>query len=71
VTVQPNCWDGDVDPTPGGSHRLILTYEDPTDSGAKSSANSDIVEARYVEIVQDDRVVQAVDFVSDDPTFAG
>ena len=32
---------------------------------------SDIVEARYVEVVPDVRVVQAVDFVSDDPVFAG
>jgi uncharacterized protein YndB with AHSA1/START domain len=59
------------DPTPGGSYRLVLTYADPTDAPGKSSADSDIVEARYVHIVPDDRVVQAVDFVSDDPAFAG
>ena len=59
------------DPTPGGSYRLVLTYVDPADARGKSSADSDIVEARYVDIVPDDRVVQAVDFVSDDPAFAG
>ena len=59
------------DPRPGGSYRLVLTYVDPTDSRGKSSADSDIIEARYVDIVADDRVVQAVDFVSDDPAFAG
>jgi uncharacterized protein YndB with AHSA1/START domain len=59
------------DPTPGGSYRLVLTYADPIDSRGKSSADSDIVEARYVDIVPNDRVVQAVDFVSDDPAFAG
>jgi uncharacterized protein YndB with AHSA1/START domain len=59
------------DPTPGGSYRLVLTYADPTYSRAKSSAGTDIVEARYVDIVPNDRVVQAVDFVSDDPAFAG
>jgi uncharacterized protein YndB with AHSA1/START domain len=59
------------DPTPGGSYRVVLTYADPTDSRGKSSADSDIVEARYVEILPNDRVVQAVDFVSDDPAFAG
>jgi uncharacterized protein YndB with AHSA1/START domain len=58
------------DPTPGGSYRLVLTYTQPTGS-AKSSSNSDIVEARYIDIVHNDRVVQAVDFVSDDPAFAG
>ena len=50
---------------------MILTYADPIGAGAKSSADSDIVEARYVEIVRNDRVVQAVDFVSDDPAYAG
>ena len=59
------------DPTPGGSYRLVLTYADPADARGKSSADSDIVEARYVDIVPNDRVVQAVDFVSDDPAFAG
>ena len=59
------------DATPGGSYRLVLTYVDPTDARGKSSADSDIVEARYVDIVPNDRVVQAVDFVSDDPDFAG
>ena len=59
------------EPAPGGSYRLVLTYADPTHVHGKSSADSDIVEARYVEIVPNDRVVQAVDFVSDDPAFAG
>lgn len=59
------------DPRPGGSYRLVLTYADPADSRGKSSADSDIVETRYVDIVPNVRVVQAVDFVSDDPQFAG
>ena len=33
--------------------------------------DSDIVDARYIDIVLNDRVVQAVDFVSDAPEFAG
>jgi uncharacterized protein YndB with AHSA1/START domain len=59
------------DATPGGSYRLVLTYADPTASRGKTSVDSDIVEARFVDIVPDDRVVQAVDFVSDDPAFSG
>ena len=58
------------DPRPGGSYRLVLSYVD-AESGGKSSADSDIVEARYVDIVPNVRVVQAVDFISDDPKFAG
>ena len=59
------------DPRPGGSYRLILTYVDPSGAPGKATADADIVEARYVDIVPDVRVVQAVDFVSDDPAFAG
>ena len=59
------------DPTPGGSYRLVLTYEDPSGAPGKATADADVVEARFVELVPDERVVQAVDFVSDDPAFAG
>lgn len=58
------------DPRPGGSYRLVLTYADPADARGKSSAGSDIVEVRYVDIVSNVQVVQAVDFVSDNPEFA-
>ena len=56
---------------PGGSYRLVLTYADTTGAPGKATAESDIVEARFVDVVPDVRVVQAVDFVSDDPAFAG
>jgi uncharacterized protein YndB with AHSA1/START domain len=59
------------DPRPGGSYRLVLSYADASRAQGKSTADSDIVEARYIEIVPDVRVIQAVDFVSDDPAFAG
>jgi uncharacterized protein YndB with AHSA1/START domain len=59
------------DPRPGGSYRLVLTYADASGARGKTSAHSDLVEARYVDIVPDVRVVQAVDFVTDDPAFAG
>jgi uncharacterized protein YndB with AHSA1/START domain len=59
------------DARPGGSYRLILTYDDPDAAGGKATAGSDVVEARFVDIVEGERVVQAVDFVSDDPAFAG
>lgn len=55
----------------GGSYRMILTYTDPPAQGGKSAADSDVVEGRFVEIEPDDRVVQVVEFTSDDPTFGG
>src|SRR5690349_13991103 len=55
------------DARPGGSYRLVLTYVDPAAGQGKATAGSDVVEARFVDIVEGERVVQAVDFVSDDP----
>jgi uncharacterized protein YndB with AHSA1/START domain len=59
------------DARPGGSYRMVLTYSDPSGAPGKATAESDIVEARFVDIVPGERVVQAVDFVSDDPAYAG
>lgn len=54
--------------------RLISSrahYDDPSAANGKATAESDVVDARFVDIVPPDRVVHAVDFVSDDPGFAG
>ncbi len=59
------------DARPGGSYRLVLTYDDPAGSSGKATADSDVVDVRFVDIEPNTRVVQAVDFVSDDPAFAG
>ena len=59
------------DGRPGGSYRLVLTYKDGGPGSGKATADSDVVEARFVDLVPDTRVVQAVDFESDDPSFAG
>ena len=59
------------DARPGGSYRLVLTYTDSSTSQGKTTAGTDIVESRFIELVPGVRVVQAVDFVSDDPSYAG
>lgn len=59
------------DARPGGLYRLVLTYADASTAAGKATADSDVVEARFVELVPDVRVVLAVDFVSDDPANAG
>lgn len=59
------------DPRPGGSYRLVLTYNDASGARGKATADTDVVEARFVELVRDDRVVQALDFASDDSAFSG
>jgi uncharacterized protein YndB with AHSA1/START domain len=59
------------DARPGGSYRLVLSYPEESAGAGKTTAGSDVVEVRFVEVVPDVRVVQAVDFVSDDPAFSG
>lgn len=59
------------DARPGGSYRMILTYADASGTPGKATADSDIVEARFIDIVPGIRVVQAIDFISDDPAYAG
>ena len=61
----------DFDPRPGGGYRLVLAYADASGAPGKATADTDVVEARFVDVVTDVHVVQAVDFVSDDPAFAG
>lgn len=58
------------EPHEGGSYRLALSYTDHSIAG-KSSEHTDIVSGRFLEIVPDQRIVQAVDFESDDAVFAG
>jgi uncharacterized protein YndB with AHSA1/START domain len=59
------------DARPGGSYRLVLTYTDGSTAAGKATSDTDIVEARFIEIVPGVCVVQAVDFVSNDPAYAG
>lgn len=56
------------EPRPGGAFRMTLTFATAT---GKSSENSDEVDASFVELVPDERIVQAIRFVSDQPEFAG
>ena len=50
---------------------MVLTYADASTASGKATADSDIVEARFIDIVPGVRVVQAVTFVGDDPGLAG
>jgi uncharacterized protein YndB with AHSA1/START domain len=59
------------DARPGGSFRMILTYADASTAPGKATADSDVVEARFIDVVPGTQVVLAVDFVSDDPAYAG
>ena len=46
--------------------RAAADAADGSVGGALAASSTDVVEARYLDIVDNDRVVQAVDFESDD-----
>jgi uncharacterized protein YndB with AHSA1/START domain len=60
------------DPREGGIYRMALTYEQPDHPVAgKTSQHSDVVRGRFLKLVAGERIVQLVEFESDDPAFAG
>ena len=59
------------EPREGGTYRMVLSYEAAGHTPGKSSDHSDVVEGRFVELVPNVRVVQEIDFESDDPALAG
>lgn len=59
------------DPRPGGGYRMVLTYEDREGPIGKSSRHSDVVEGHFLELVRNERVVETIDFESEDPALAG
>lgn len=61
----------DFDPRVGGGYRMTLTYGEPTGGAGKTTEDSDEVTVRFVQLEPDQRVVQDVEFTSDDPAFAG
>ncbi len=58
------------DARPGGRLRLTLAYRDPSEHG-KTAGAEDVVQGVFVELVPGIRVVQDVEFVSDNPLFSG
>lgn len=73
--LPPDGMTGEVlafEPYEGGRYKLVLRY-DQSDHPApgKTTEGSDVVEADFVELRPGERIVQLVEFQSDDPAFAG
>ncbi len=58
------------DPREGGTFRISLTYDAPTDAG-KTTDQTDTFSGRFVRLVPGREVVQRVAFETDDPALAG
>ena len=54
----------------GGRFRISLTYDAPTDTG-KTTAQTDTYHGHFVELVPDERVVETMEFETDDTDMRG
>jgi uncharacterized protein YndB with AHSA1/START domain len=54
----------------GGVFRISLTYDDPQQAG-KTSGATDTFRGRFAKVVPDSKIVQVVEFQSDDPAMQG
>jgi uncharacterized protein YndB with AHSA1/START domain len=59
------------EPRVGGLYRMVLTYSGDGHTPGKATEHSDVVEGRFVELRPGERIVQLVNFESDDPAYAG
>jgi uncharacterized protein YndB with AHSA1/START domain len=61
----------EFDPRPGGPFRMTLLFGDGDATKGKTSAKSDSVDGRFVDLVPPQLIEQEFSFVSADPQFAG
>jgi uncharacterized protein YndB with AHSA1/START domain len=54
----------------GGCFRISLTYNEPTHTG-KTTAHTDTYHGRFVELVLNEKVVEAMEFETTDPAMRG
>lgn len=66
MTALVHTWE----PVVGGSFRVTLAYDDPSRFG-KSSPGIDTYHGTFAELVADTRVVEVVEFETDDPDLGG
>lgn len=66
MTSHVHAFDGRV----GGAFRISLTYDAPTGTG-KTTAQTDTYHGRFVDLVPNERVVQVIEFETDNPGMRG
>ena len=60
------------DPREGGIFRMSFAYIDSDHAvRGKTTEHADVFQGRFLELVPDERIVELVEFESDDPAFAG
>jgi uncharacterized protein YndB with AHSA1/START domain/2-polyprenyl-3-methyl-5-hydroxy-6-metoxy-1,4-benzoquinol methylase len=58
------------EPREGGAFRISLTYDAPTSTG-KTTAHTDTYHGRFVKLVPNEQIVQAIEFETDNPGMQG
>lgn len=75
IWLPPDGMSGEMhtfDARESGAYHMSLTYDRSKHAAVgKTSEHVDVFEGRFVELVSEKRIVQVVEFVSDDPAFAG
>jgi uncharacterized protein YndB with AHSA1/START domain len=60
------------EPREGGSYRMAFVYRGAAhEVRGKTTEHADVVRGRFVELVENERIVERVEFQSDDPAYAG
>jgi uncharacterized protein YndB with AHSA1/START domain len=59
------------DPRVGGGYRMAFIYPETEHGRGKSRPDADIFEGRFIELLPDAQIVEAVSFETADPAFAG
>ena len=69
MRLQMHAFDARV----GGQFRTSLAYLDPADAEryGKTAAGLDTYHGHFAELVPDEKIVEVIEFESDDPQFAG
>jgi uncharacterized protein YndB with AHSA1/START domain len=68
MTAQVHAFDA----REGGTFRMSLTYRDPPQSaGGKTVPGTDTFQGRFAELVPDEKIVEVIEFESQDPRYAG
>ena len=55
----------------GGEYRMSLTYRDAARSSGKTTADTDSFSGRFVELVPNEKIVEAINFETEDPGIQG
>jgi uncharacterized protein YndB with AHSA1/START domain len=70
VPAGMTCHVHSFDAREGGTFRISLTYDAPTEAG-KTTERTDTYHGRFVELVPDERVVEVDEFETEDPALRG